>query len=74
MAIRQKFATQVETSLLEQIKELAQQEGRQIQFLVEEAIRDLLEKRKQVKLREQVMHKYEESVAEYRSLYDKLSQ
>ncbi len=73
MAVRQKLATQVETDLLAQMKELAQQEGRQIQFLFEEAIRDLLEKRRQTKLREPVMRKYEESVAEYGALYDKLA-
>ena len=73
MAIRQKFATQVDTTLLAQTRELAQQEGRQIQFLVEEALRDLIEKRGKAKLRESVMAHYEESVAEYRSLYEKLA-
>ena len=41
---REKFATQVDSGLLTQVRRLAKQEGRQIQALVDEALADLIEK------------------------------
>lgn len=41
--VREKFATQVDAALLNQLRELAKNEGRQIQALVDEALADLLE-------------------------------
>jgi uncharacterized protein YicC (UPF0701 family) len=49
--IREKFATQVNSKTLKAIRTLAEREGRQLQALVDEALADLLEKRKNVKPR-----------------------
>ena len=42
---RVKFATQVDSALLDELRVVAKKEGRQIQYLVEEAIEALLDKK-----------------------------
>ena len=71
---REKFATQVDGALLADLRGLAQQEGRQIQALVEEAIAALIEQRRQGTIRPHVMSAYRQSHARYASLYKKLAQ
>jgi predicted transcriptional regulator len=44
-AVRVKFATQVDAELLESVRQLAKSEGRQIQAVVEDALRQHLEAR-----------------------------
>ena len=45
-ATREKFATQVNSEILSEIRRIAEKEGRQLQALVDEALADLIEKRK----------------------------
>ncbi len=71
--MRKRFATQVDPELLANIRKLAQAEGRQLQGLVEEALRDLIEKRKTQRPRTHVMAAYQASHAQYGSLYQKLA-
>jgi hypothetical protein len=71
--VREKFATQVDPDLLAGIRTLAQQEGRQLQALVEEALADLLEKRKNGRPRPGVMAAYQSSHERYGTLYKKLA-
>ena len=40
---REKFATQVDSALLDSVRKLAKSEGRQIQAVVEDALRDHLD-------------------------------
>lgn len=68
-----KFATQVDEQLLESVKAVAKEEGRQIQSLVNEAFSDLLEKRKNMHVREHVMSAYLKSHESYASVYEKLA-
>ena len=70
---REKFATQVDTEVLAAIRKLADEEGRQIQVLVEEALSDLIEKRKQTRPRPHVMAAYLASHEKYAELYKKLA-
>lgn len=53
--------------------EMAQQEGRQLQALVEEAPADLLEKRDNTRPRAHVMAAYQGSHEKYAALYQKLA-
>ena len=46
-ANREKFTTPVDTEILAAVRDLARSEGRQLQALVDEALADLLEKRRQ---------------------------
>ena len=71
---REKFATQVNSQILGEVRSLAQTEGRQLQALVDEALADLIEKRKQAKPRANVMAAYQTSHATYAPLYKKLAQ
>jgi hypothetical protein len=43
---REKFATQVNSEILSAVRALAAKEGRQLQALVDEALADLIEKRR----------------------------
>jgi hypothetical protein len=71
---REKFATQVNTKTLAAVRRLAEKEGRQIQALIEEALTDLLEKRRLGKPRSHVMDAYQRSHDRYGELYKKLAQ
>jgi predicted transcriptional regulator len=71
--LREKFATQVDPELLASVRSLAQKEGRQLQALVEEALADLLEKRKNGRPRAHVMAAYQGSHEKYAELYKKLA-
>ena len=70
---REKFATQVNAEILAAVRTIAQQEGRQLQALVDEALADLIEKRKQAKPRSHVMGAYLSSHDKYAELYKKLA-
>jgi len=71
--VREKFATQVNPEVLARVRNLAQQEGRQLQALVEEALVDLIEKRKNARPRANVMAAYQASHRQYGALYQKLA-
>ncbi len=70
---REKFATQVNAEILSSIRAIAEQEGRQLQALVDEALADLIEKRKHGRPRPQVMAAYLASHYQYGELYEKLA-
>lgn len=71
---REKFATQVDAEILSTVRGLAQSEGRQIQALIDEALADLIEKRKQGRPRAHVMAAYQESHERFAPLYKKLAE
>jgi len=71
---REKFATQVNSKILSAVRSLAEKEGRQLQVLVEEALADLIEKRKTSRPRARVMDAYLTSHDRYASLYKKLAE
>ena len=71
---REKFATQVNSEILAEVRMLARKEGRQLQALLDEALADLIEKRKQAKPRAHVMGAYLASHEKYGPLYKKLAE
>jgi antitoxin-like ribbon-helix-helix protein len=71
---KQKFATQVDPELIEAVRGLAKEEGRQVQSLVDEALNDLIEKRRLGKPRAHVMAAYRSSVGRFGKLYKKLAE
>ncbi len=70
---REKFATQVNSKILRDVRALADEEGRQLQALVDEALSDLIEKHKNAKPRSHVMGAYLASHEKYGLLYKKLA-
>ncbi len=71
---RQKFATQVDPELIEAVRGIAREEGRQVQALIDEALADLVEKRRLGKPRKHVMAAYLASIQRYGKLYKKLAE
>lgn len=72
--VREKFATQVDAAILAELRALAREEGRQIQALVDEALADLLEKRRQTRARPHVIAAYQASHQRFGTLYKKLAE
>ena len=70
---REKFATQVNSQILSAVRAIAHSEGRQLQALVDEALADLVEKRRQERPRAHVMAAYQDSHRTFAPLYKKLS-
>jgi cytochrome P450 len=70
---REKFATQVNAEILASLRALAEKEGRQLQALVDEALADLIEKRRQARPRPHVLAAYLASHDKYGELYNKLA-
>ena len=70
---REKFATQVDAEVLQAVRTMADQEGRQLQALIDEALRDLIDKRRNARARPHVMAEYLASHAPYGELYKKLA-
>jgi hypothetical protein len=73
MAERAKFATQLDPALLGNVRTLAQTEGRHIQSLIEEALQDLLEKRRAAKARPHVLLQHQKGIKAFDVLYDRLA-
>jgi hypothetical protein len=72
---RQKFATQVDAELLEAIRQIAQAEGRQIQAVVEDALREHLQaKQGGIAARQHIMDAYLKSTERFAGLYKKLAE
>jgi len=71
---RVKFATHVDPEILAAVEEIARTEGKQIQALIDEALADLLNKRKGMNARPHVMAAYMQSHETYASVYKKLAE
>lgn len=72
-AAKVKFATQADPAVLETLKSIAASEGRQIQALVDEALRDYIERKTGNVPRRHVMDSFRNSMAKYDSLYRELA-
>jgi hypothetical protein len=68
-----KFATQVDPKVLEEVRSIAAREGKQLQGVIDEALRDFVEKRKRGKPRPEVLTAFGESLAEFDALYRELA-
>lgn len=71
---REKFTTRVDSEILAAVRRLARSEGRQLQSLFDEALADLIEKRKGSRPRPHVMAVYQASHERFAPLYKKLAE
>jgi hypothetical protein len=71
---RQKFASQAAPELLQAVRSIADEEGRQLQAIIEEALREYVERKRGERPREQVLAHLQASVQEHRELYRRLAQ
>lgn len=68
-----KFATQADPKVLEEVRAIAANEGKQLQSVIDEALRDFVEKRKRGRPRPEMLTAFGESLAEYDALYRDLA-
>ncbi|MCL1860273.1 MAG: hypothetical protein FWG52_01885 [Proteobacteria bacterium] len=68
-----KFATQADPEVLAALRKIAGQEGRQLQALVDEALRDYIEQKQGKSPRLHVMQAMRDSMVQYDSLYRELA-
>ena len=68
-----KFATQADPDVLENLRNIAASEGRQIQALVDEALREYIERKQSTSPRKHVMQALQGSMDKYGSLYKELA-
>ena len=71
---REKIETQVDPEILSAVRAIAQSEGRDFPALVDEALADLIEKRKHGRPRAHVMSAYQTSHETFAPLYKKLAE
>ena len=72
--VRVKWSTQVDPQALEELKNVAKREGRQLQALVDEAVHDVIEKHRRDKPRPHVITAYRTSLDRFDALYQKLAE
>ncbi|MCL1939034.1 MAG: hypothetical protein FWG04_00025 [Desulfovibrionaceae bacterium] len=68
-----KFATQADPEVLAALRQIAGQEGRQLQALVDEALRDYIEQKRGNAPRRRVMQALHASMEQYDALYQELA-
>lgn len=72
-AAKVKFATQADPAVLEMLRSMAADEGRKIQALVDEALREYIERKINNAPRRHVMESFRSSMAKYDILYRELA-
>lgn len=70
---REKFATQLDSALLAELRTLAKTEGRQLQSLVEEAVSNLIEARQSPAEDAEFMALMKRNHDRYASVFEKLA-
>ncbi|HUL95268.1 MAG TPA: hypothetical protein VLT89_04615 [Usitatibacter sp.] len=68
-----KFATQADPEVLDEVRAIAAKEGKQLQSVIDEALRDFVDKRRRGRPRPEALTAFGESLAEYDELYRKLA-
>ena len=75
MAIqRQKLSIRADAALIEALKIIAQQEGRELDLILEEAMREFVENKKGAAPRQSVLSHFQDSVKKNRRLGELLAQ
>ena len=72
-ASRKKFSSQASPDVLAALRKLAASEGRQFQAVLEEALRDYLERQQRDRPRQHVMSAFASSLDEFDPLYKDLA-
>ena len=74
MTQRQKFASQASPEVLRAVRAIADQEGRHLQAVIEEALQEYVDRRTGERPREQVLAHLQASVERHRDLYRRLAE
>ena len=73
MNSRVKFASQADPEVLAELRAIADREGRQLQAILDEALRDYLEKKRSGRARPKVLEALHDSMAEHDAVYRELA-
>ena len=71
--VREKFSSQASPELLAALRRIADSEGRQFQAVIEEAMRDYIERKEKSRPRRHVMEAFADSLDEFDGLYRELA-
>jgi hypothetical protein len=71
--IREKFSSQAAPDLLANLRQIAQLQGRQFQAVLEDALRDYIDKQQQVRPRRHIISALTASLDEFDDLYRELA-
>jgi len=71
---REKLEARVDGEILSAVRAIARRDGRELHALVDEALADLIEKRKDAPPRDHVLEAYRASHETFGSLYKKLAE
>jgi hypothetical protein len=69
----QQFSSQARPELLEEVRRIASEEGRQFQAVLDEALSDWVERKKGAAPRPEVIAHLKASIARHRGLYEELA-
>ena len=69
----EKFASQATSEVLAAIRKIAADEGKPLQTILDEAMQDLIDKKKNKKPRQHVLNALHESIKDFNNLYDDLA-
>ncbi|MEZ5175218.1 MAG: hypothetical protein R2823_03325 [Acidimicrobiia bacterium] len=72
--MKQKFSSQLEEGLLADIREIADEEGRQFQSILDEALTEWLNRKRGLTPRPEVLAHLKDSMARNRSAYKRLAE
>lgn len=70
---RKKFSSRASPDVLAQLRELALAQGRQFQAVLDDAMREYLERQNKTRPRQHVMASFASSLEEFESLYSDLA-
>lgn len=71
--VREKFSSQAAPEVLAALRQIAEAEGRQFQSILDEALRDYIDRRQRERLRRHVMSAFAASLDEFDALYRELA-
>lgn len=72
-AVREKFSSQAAPEVLAALRKLAEIQGRQFQAVLDDALRDYIDRQQKVRPRRHVMTAFASSLDEFDSLYRELA-
>ena len=71
--LREKFSSQASPEVLAALRQIAESQGRQFQAVLDEAMRDYIDRQQKERPRRHVMTTFASSLAEFDSLYRELA-
>lgn len=72
--MKQKFSSQLDDSLLAEVRTLAQEEGRQFQSILHDALTEWVERKRGLRPRSEILAHLKDTMARNRELYRRLAE